>query len=487
MQQGDSGSRQTEEAVLGCLMLDASRGVDINLSPLDFTIPHHQEMFRAIATCIEQRKPADAVTVSELLDTTTPSPKKESWLQMCVTIVKNTPSAANLHTYVDIVRKHSEARKVKQVAGALIEDIDADPTALDRAMYALTRMSQGQREYECAIGDTLGELVDYIDYRSSHRDELPGRSTGLPKLDKNTGGLCNGHLIVVAARPGMGKTAMMAALHLANRDVASGIMSAEMARQELVMRMVCTMAEVNFTDLKMGTVPEHKWPEINQAFATLRKMPLYINDKSAPTIDQIARQARRWKYDHDIKLFSMDYLQRIPTPPGIRQRHEGVEYIARSMKEIARELDIPVVALSAVSREVESRQDKRPLMNDLRDSGAIEAEADIIITIYRPEVYSDEDKFRGLAELAVIKNRHGSLGKCTVSYHGPTLTFSPFRVGSGDDGPGGVSGGDGAAGGQVGIRFGEDDRLENRGDPGAKRTRKSFQEIHSAARKRPGK
>lgn len=463
-----------EEAVLGGLMLDTTRCAEVNLAPEDFTKPKHQDIYRAIRDCIERRVQADAVTVAEILDRQQPDGQSLPYL---ASIVKNTPTAANVGTYADIVKRYSDATRAKGIAQAMIEDIDHDPEALDRAIKSMMRMTSSQRNYECVVGDTLGGLVDYLDARAQNRGVIPGMLTGLQRLDRAIGGMQKGHLIVVAARPGMGKTALMGGIHLANRNVQTGCISAEMPRDELVLRMVSSMAEVAFTDLKMGTVSDDAWVRINTAFGILRAMPMHINDRSAPTIEQIQRQARMWKYEHDIQLLSMDYIQRIPTPGGIQKRNEGVEYIARSLKELARDLEIPVVALSAVSREVESRADKRPLMSDLRDSGAIEAEADVIVTVYREEVYNDADNVKGIAELSVIKHRHGALGRATVNYHGSTLTFSDFRMDGGDDGPGGLSGGDGAAQRQMGIGFGQDDRLEDRRATRS-RTRKPLQKVH---------
>jgi replicative DNA helicase len=464
-----------EEAVLGGLMLDTARHAEIDLAPEDFTTPKYQSIYRAIRECIQQRIQADVVTVSEILDRM--EPDGGSWLSYCAKIVTDTPSSANTRVYAAIVKRYSDATRAKGIAHAMIEDIDQDPEALDRAIKAMLRMTSSQRSHECMVGDTLGALVDYLDFRAQNKNTIPGMLTGLQRLDRSIGGLQKGHLIVVAARPGMGKTALMGGLHMANRKVHTGCISAEMPRDELVLRMVSSMSGVAFTDLRMGNLQDHEWSRINTAFAMLKAMPLHINDRSAPTIEQILRQARQWKYEHDIQMLSMDYIQRIPTPGGIQKRNEGVEHIVRSLKECARDLEIPVVALSAVSREAETRGDKRPLMSDLRDSGAIEAEADVIVTVYREEVYSDADNIKGVAELAVIKNRHGPLGRVTVHYNGPTLTFSDFRVDGGDDGPGGVPGGDGTAQRSMELGLGQDDRTATRRTTGA-RTRKSVQKIY---------
>jgi replicative DNA helicase len=471
-----AGSIAAEQSVLGALMLETSRASEIELCAEDFTRDDHRSIFRAIMKCVDRRHQADAVTVAEILERE--EGKDTPWLVYCASLVRDTPSAANIRAYANYVKRYADAQRAIKIAQDMMARVEAEPEAIDHATRDLMRLTTStSSSYSCALADTLGEVVDYIDYRYTHRDELPGLSTGLQKLDRNTGGLCKGHLIVVAARPGMGKTAFMSGLHLANRKRPTGIMSAEMPRAELVLRMVSSVAEVAFEDLKMGTIRDDQWPAINSAFNLLKTLPIYINDRSAPTIEHVMRQARQWKYEHDIQLFSLDYLQRMPTPGRIEKRNEGVEHIVRCMKELARELEIPVVALSAVNRSVEARADKRPLMGDLRDSGAIEAEADVIVTLYRDEVYDATTSNAGVAELSAIKNRHGKLGRATVHYNGPTVTFSDFGIDS--DGSGGLSGGDGTP--QRGLELGqrEDDRVETR-RVARSRARKPLQEIHKA-------
>ena len=447
-----------EQAVLGALMIEPSLANSVELTPEDFTHRDHREIFRAIRACVDGHQPADAVTVAEWLDQHS-EVSRNDWLMQCATMVKDTPTTANFRAYADNVRQKSEAAKAKRIAIDLCEAVDKDPDIIDTAVRELMKLRSTNRSYESSVSDQIGPVIDYIDDRCHNKDKIPGLRTGLDRFDRKQGGLGNGHLIVIGARPGMGKTALMGGLHLANRNIASGIISAEQPARELTMRMVASMAGVSAHDLRMGTIRDEAWPHINNAMSILKSTPIYINDRSAPSIHEIERQARKWKYEHDIKLLSVDYLQRIRST-GSAKRHEQVEGFARTLKELARELDIPVVALSAVSREVEHREDKRPVMADLRDSGAIEAEADLILTLYRDEVYNDERDNAGKAEISAIKFRHGPLGRVTVHYDGATLTFSDFGIDGSQ--PRRIQGRNGATERSMELGLGEDDRAENR-------------------------
>lgn len=443
-----------EQAVLGGLMLDTSCLSMLDLQADHFTTTQHQEIFRAIQDCADKSILADAVTVNDILERKLgKDPQRLTYL---ANLVRDTPSVANIKAYADVVKRKADAHRARQVAQEMINTVDSKAEAIDDAIRSLMQLTVTKTTYAASVGDTIGEVIDYIDQRVNQKGTFPGLRTGLDRLDRAIGGMNKGHLIVVAARPGMGKTALMGGFHLANRDKPTGIMSTEQPRRELVMRMVSSIADVNAHDLKMGTVRDDQWPSINVAISMLKHAPIYINDRSAPSIDDIVRQARQWKYEHDIQLLSVDYLQRLRSTGKGQKRHEEVEYFARALKEISRELEIPVICLSQVSRDVEKRLDKRPLMSDLRDSGAIEAEADLIITAYRPEVYSDDDSDAGKCELSVIKNRHGQLGRVTVHFNGGTLTFSDFGVDGGDARPRRVPRGNGAAERQMGIGIGAD-------------------------------
>jgi replicative DNA helicase len=472
-----SANPAAEQAVLGSLMLETSRAAEVNLLAEDFTASHHREIYRAIRSCVERRIRADAVTVSEFLERH--ATMEFQWLVYCAELVRETPSAANVKAYAEIVKQRADAVRAKRSAMSLVQNIDNEPELLDSTIRELMQLTRTQRDHECRVGDTLGSIIDYIDFRQNNRGVIPGLRTGIEKLDRAILGLNKGDLVVIAGRPGMGKTAILGGIHLANRKVPTGCMSAEMPRDQLVMRMVSSISGVPLRNIRLGELDDEHWPRMNTAFNMIRDMPLHINDRSAPDIEEIVRQARRWKYEHDIQLLSLDYLQRIPTPRGVKQRNEGVEYITRTLKELARDLEIPVVALSAVGREVEKREDKRPLMSDLRDSGAIEAEADNIITLYREEVYSDDQRYAGLAELGVIKQRNGEICRVVATYTGATVTFGDFRGDGGDDGSGGVPGGDGAAQRSMELGHGADDRPADSRATG-RRPRKSLQEIHQA-------
>lgn len=392
---------------------------ECELSAEDFNKPAHQVIFQAIEDMISQQRAMDLVTLTEylrqgrLLD-------EAGGVSYLATMAKETPTAANVAAYAGIVKSRSMARNATQIAQGLIGQA-GDPGAVDEAIRSLMDLTVKDRTDSTSVQDTLKPVLQEIGDRSRGISK-PGLKTGLKRLDAGLGGLYPGDLYVVAARPGGGKTAFGAGIILANPEIPSGFMSMEQPRTQIVQRMIASVGSLNAHALRLGKLGKEDWPRINQAVESLYRLPCEINDRPAPPIDVIVRQARKWRYEKKIQLLVVDYIQRIRSV-GKEKRHEQVEAFARALKEIARELDIPVVALSQVSRGVEARNDKRPQMADLRDSGAIEMEADAIITLYRPEVYDDDPSLKGVAEVAVIKSRHGPIGKVTCHFNGASIRY----------------------------------------------------------------
>jgi replicative DNA helicase len=430
-----SHSVQAEQSVLGGLMLSNAAWAVVGtiLIDDDFYLPQHQKIYRAIASLGRKREPFDILTIEEELKRTDEL-DSVGGLTYLGTIARDTPSAANITSYAKIVRQKALARRSVDIASTLINESDHDENAVDTAIKSLMAVTMKRARYDHEIKDVLGEVIDMIDARYNSVDKMSGIPIGLRDVDSYLGGLSPGHLIVIAGRPAMGKTGMAAGIMLANRNKSGGIISAEMPRAEITMRMVSSISGVPYTNLRLGKISAADWPRINAAMNMLKGCPFLINDEPAPQMESIERQARKWKHEHDIKYLVVDYLQRIKNT-GDAKRHEQVEEFARSHKEIARELEIPVILLSQVNRSVESREDKRPMMSDLRDSGAIEQEADVIGTIYRDEVYNDAtEKTRGIAEFGVIKQRHGAIGRAFIRFDAETVTFSDIDCYAGENG-----------------------------------------------------
>lgn len=411
--------RNAEQSVLGGILLEPERLAEIELLVQDFNGADHQLIFAAILELKTAGQGIDLVTLSEILGRqgVLEGAGGIAYLGM---IARETPGASNIQAYAGIVQQHSTSRRAAVVGKTLIEHA-AEPEAVDDAIKELMGLSVRTQPQSISVKDSLPELIDQIDKRYRGLIE-PGLSWGLKRLDEGTGGLSKGNLYIAAGRPAMGKTGFGSGVILANPGIPVGFMSMEQPRLQIVSRMAASLAGLSAHCLRLGKLKEEDWPLLDVAFQTMSKMPCYINERPAPPIDAIVRQARKWKYENGIQLLLVDYIQRIRSV-GKEPRHEQVEGFARALKEIARELDIPVLALCQVNRNVENRNDKRPQMSDLRDSGAIEQEADVIITLYREEVYNDDPQHKDQAEIAVIKNRHGALGKLTCHFNGPSIRF----------------------------------------------------------------
>lgn len=405
--------------MLGGILLEPERLSEIELQTQDFSGQDHQIIFDAMLDLEGQGKGIDLVTLSEHLDRIGKLVNAGGAAYLA-TIARDTPGASNIAAYAGIIEQHSTARKASIIGQQLIEH-SQESSAVDAAIRELMALQVRSQEQSMSVQDSIPELIDLIDRRFRGLVE-PGLSWGLKRLDEATGGLTPGNLYIVAARPAMGKTGFASGVVLANPGVSIGFMSMEQPRIQIVQRMAASIANLSAHCLRIGKLKDEDWPQLDVAFQTMKKIPCYINERPAPPMDAIARQARKWAYEKKIKLLIVDYLQRIRSV-GKEPRHEQVEGFARGFKEIARELNIPVLVLCQVNRNVENRNDKRPQMADLRDSGAIEQEADVITTLYREEVYNDDPKYKDQAEVAVIKNRHGSLGKQTCHFNGPSIRF----------------------------------------------------------------
>jgi len=416
---------ECEFAVVGALLMDNSRVTEVDLDADDFCVSDYREIFDAINILVNEKKPADILTVAEHLDRSR-FVADRSWLSVVGEIVNRTPSAANVVAYARIVKEEATRQRALTVAKNLELGLEEDGLeSVDEAIKQLMMLSAPRKNFECTVQQAAAIAIDEIDAAYRSGGKATGVTTGLTDLDGCLGGLHNGDLNVIAARPSMGKTAAL--LNLAdNSGVPVGIISGEQGRAQVGLRLIAKNGRLNAYRLRLGKLDDADWPRLTHSAHMLSNKHIWIYDRPNPTIEELMRQARKWKFQHGIKALYVDYIQRIRALPK-SPRHEQVGYVALCLKELARELDIPVIALAQVNRSVEERENKRPSMSDIKNSGDIEQEADTIITLYREEVYSpDSYHDKGIAEWDIKKNRHGPTGMIRTVWLAESMTFENY-------------------------------------------------------------
>jgi replicative DNA helicase len=434
-------SIEAEQSVLGGLLLDNAawdRIADV-LGEADFYRNDHRTIFRHIAQLIEDNKPADALTVAESLERS--GRLAEVGGQAYIgTLALNTPSAANIRRYAEIVRERSIMRNLAtvgtEIADSAYSPLGRDASVLiDEAEAKIFRIAEARSKAHqgfIKIDPILTETVERIDmlYSRENKNDVIGVSTGFVDLDRMTSGLQQGELVIVAGRPSMGKTTivMNMAEHVALAEKkAVAVFSMEMSGPQLAMRMIGSVGRVDQHELRTGTFKEDDWTKLVEAVGKLNEAQLYIDDTAGLNVLELRSRARRLhRQCGGLALVIVDYLQLMSgTGHGGGQENRATEIaeISRSLKSLAKELKVPVVALSQLNRSVDSRQDKRPMMSDLRESGAIEQDADVILFIYRDEVYNPSPETKGLAELIIAKQRNGPVGKIDLTFIGKFTRF----------------------------------------------------------------
>ncbi len=418
-------SLQAEQAVLGGLMLDNKAWDTIadEVSEEDFYRRDHRLIFRAIAQLAEQGSPLDAVTLSEWLDQHALL-DDVGGLSALGLLAQNTPSAANIKAYAAIVRENSVMRQLidvgNQIANSAYETEGRDSSALldnaEKLVFDIAEQGKrGKRGFRNIRG-LLAAAVDRIDMLFQQDDAITGVSTGFADLDNMTAGLQPADLIIVAGRPSMGKTTL--AVNFAENaaiknQVPVAIFSMEMPGEHLALRMMSSLGHIDQHKIRTGKLDDDDWPRLTSAVSLLDSAPIFIDDTPALTPIELRARARRLKREHDLGLIVIDYLQLMQVSNTRENRATEISEISRNLKALAKELEVPVIALSQLNRSLESRTDRRPVMSDLRESGAIEQDADVIMFIYRDEVYNEESPQKGLAEIIIGKQRNGPIGKCT--------------------------------------------------------------------------
>lgn len=431
-------SIESEQAVLGGLLLDNDGWERIGdaLVESDFYRDEHRRIYRQISRLIDQGKPADAVTVAEALDAAGES-QHTGGLAYLGELVSNTPSAGNIRRYAEIVRERAVLRRLvavsDEIAGTALNPQGRDAKdILDEAeakIFEIAEAGAKHREGFLHIDGLLTQVVERI--QELHDRENPSDITGIPTgftdLDQRTSGLQPGDLIVVAGRPSMGKTAF--ALNIAeNVAVESGlpvaVFSMEMGGSQLAMRMLTSIGRLDSQRVRTGRLTDDEWSKLSFALGKLHQAPIHIDESGGLNpIDLRARARRLSRQCGQLGLIVVDYIQLMVSVRQNENRATEVSEISRSLKSLAKELRVPVIALSQLSRKVEERTDKRPLMSDLRESGAIEQDADVIMMLYREDYYKPDTQEKGIAECIIGKQRNGPTGVVKLTFLGEYTRF----------------------------------------------------------------
>ena len=413
-------THECENAVIGALLADSRKLIDIDLSPDHFESATLGAVYECIKSMANRGDVADLFTVSDELSKTS----NKDWTTYLATIQRSTAGASQIKAYSEHVKRYSIERNAKQIANDMANAVDSQGmAAVDSAIQKLMSLGREQSKTTHTLKEGLRMATDYIDERVNSGGALAGIPSGFDALDSMLGGFHDTDLVILGARPSMGKTALLLNF-MVNGGVPCGFFSAEMPLVQGALRMISIAGGASSSKIRNGDLGGDEWAKINAGVAMLVNKQIFTDDKSKPTIDQVMRQARMWKQENDIKCLHVDYIQRIDATDRRAPKHLQVEEVAQGLKSIAKELSIPVVALAQVNRSVINRDNKRPNMSDLKDSGSVEQEADQIIMLYRDEVYTKENCTEpGIAELNIEKNRHGQTGSVRLAWDGSLMRF----------------------------------------------------------------
>lgn len=432
-------SIEAEQSVLGGLMLDNEAWMLIGdkVAEEDFYRQDHRLIFRAIASLATNYKPLDIITLSEWLKEQGEL-DNAGGLSYLGTMAKDTPSAANIAAYADIVREKSVLRQLISV-GTEIADSGYNAEGrdsrelLDEAEKRVFQIAeQGARNTQSfkPLKKLIKVTLEHIEELSKLDSTITGVSTGYTELDEMTSGLQKGDLVIVAGRPSMGKTTFsmnIAEYAAAHKKLPVAIFSMEMPGEQLTLRMLSSMGRVDQHKVRTGQLSDEDWPRIATAVKIFADVPMFIDDSPGLTPNEVRSRARRLVREHgDLGLIVIDYLQLMQGSGKNENRTNEVSEMSRSLKALAKELSVPIIVLSQLNRSLEQRPNKRPIMSDLRESGAIEQDADVIIFIYRDEVYNKESEDKGTAEIIIAKQRNGPIGTVRLTFLGKYTRFENF-------------------------------------------------------------
>jgi replicative DNA helicase len=428
-------SIEGEQAVLGGLLLSTrafDQVADI-VTESDFYREDHRLIFRAIQELNHRSRPCDAVTVTEWFESHGLVEQIDGGGYISQ-LASSTPSAANVRAYAEIVREKSILRQLVDVgaeitSGAFSSDGRNSRELLEEAerkVFAIADQDLRTGASFVSIQVAIKEAIEKLDELARHEGDITGIPTGFKDFDQKTAGLQDSDLIIVAGRPSMGKTTL--AMNIAENAAIKhekpvAIFSMEMSAQQLVRRMFSSLGQIDQNKLRTGSLDDLDWPKLTSAMNLLHKSHIFIDETPSLSPAELRARARRLKREHDIGLIVVDYLQLMAVPGTRENRATEIAEISRSLKAIAKELQLPVIALSQLNRALEQRPNKRPVMADLRESGSIEQDADLIVFIYRDEVYNEDTPEKGKAEIIIGKHRNGPTGTVVLTFQGHWLRF----------------------------------------------------------------
>jgi replicative DNA helicase len=439
-------SVEAEQSVLGGLLLEGSaldKIIDL-VTDDDFYRREHRLIFRQIVRLNEMSKPVDVITVAEALEIDGKL-DKVGGLPYLGSLAQNVPSAANVRRYGEIVRERSIMRKLVEV-GTDIASSAYNPTGRDAAqlldeaegkVFEIAEAGSRGKQGFMSMPPLLNQVVERIEtlYGRDNHSDVTGIATGFADLDRMTSGMQAGDLIIVAGRPSMGKTAF--SINIAENvaldsKLAVAIFSMEMGAAQLAMRMIGSVGKLNQHDLRTGRLRDDDWGRLTHSIGRLNDAPLFIDESAALSSLELRARARRLhRQNNGLGLIVVDYLQLMSSNAGKASENRATEIseISRALKALAKELHVPVIALSQLNRSLEQRPNKRPVMSDLRESGAIEQDADLILFIYRDEVYNSDSPDKGKAEIIIGKQRNGPIGKVELAFRGEYTRFDNLASG----------------------------------------------------------
>jgi replicative DNA helicase len=429
---------EAEQSVLGGLMLDAAAWDQIadRVVAEDFYRHDHKLIYEAVAGLISRNQPCDAVTLSGYLQGQG-SLDQVGGLSYLGSLARDTPTTANIRAYADIVRERSVLRQLIAAGNVIVgnalepegrearEIVDDAERAIFEIAEAGFRGKVGFRPVKAILPD----VVNRIDELYNSDGKMTGIPTGFKQLDEMTSGLQPGDLIIVAGRPSMGKTALavnMAENAALGSKKSAAIFSMEMSAESLTLRMISSLGRINQANLRSGRLSEEDWPRIDSAMTQLSTANIFVDETPSLTPTEIRARARRLKRERGLDLIVVDYLQLMQVTGTKENRATEISEISRSLKALAKELKVPVIALSQLNRGVEQRTEKKPVMSDLRESGALEQDADLILLIYREEVYEPNTTRKGIADIIIAKQRNGPVGDVQLTFLGQYTKFENY-------------------------------------------------------------
>jgi len=414
---------ELSSAVLACIIKQANCLSEIDLSDSDFFNDNHREIFLAAKQLEANQEQIDIISLSDFLLNKT----GKNWMPVIGGIVlESTASPRNAKDYAERLKKYGRAEKIHAIALKIAEKADAGDISIEQEVGELMRINVPDSRYDWSMKESLEGAIELLS-SALERDGLVGVDTGLKDINDAIGGFQNSDLYIIGARPAMGKTSMLLNFAL-NSGVPCGIISTEQGHSQVGQRFLASDGGVCGMKMRNAKLDDDEYKRLMGAMHRLQDKPIFINDKSMMTISELSRQARKWMFDYNIEILYVDYLQRIKADDLRIPKHEQVEQVVVGLKTLAKELNIPVVSLAQVNRNVDSRPDKRPRMGDLKDSGAVEQEADVIMMLYRDWVY-DPSSNPATAEISIEKNRHGATGLIQCNFTREFMKFTDMRYG----------------------------------------------------------